>query len=55
MGGGKDGGWGEKELSRIGKTAYSSSEADNKERFDTKPKSDDGGDRPFVMRRRRCD
>ena len=43
-----------KERSRRGKTADSSSEGDDKELLDAKPKADDGGDRPFAMRRRRC-
>ena len=40
--------------SRRGKTADSSSEGDNKEIFDAKPKADGGLERPFTMIRSRC-
>ena len=43
-----------KDISWRGKTADSSSKGIDKERFNLKPKLDDGGDRLFAMRRRRC-
>ena len=43
-----------KERNRRVKTADYSSEGNDKECFEAKTKADDGGDRPFATRRRRC-